>query len=73
MVTLHTVHWVKYLLLIWPVASVVLTPFIARFLATSSGHSDRAYAASGEFNRDPLEFPVSARADGLAIFPRDRA
>jgi hypothetical protein len=73
MVTLHTVHWVKYLLLIWPVASVVLTPFIARFVAASSGHSDQEYASSGEFERDPLEFPAPARIDGLAIFPRDRA
>lgn len=73
MVTLHTVHWVKYLLLLWPVASVVLTPFIARFVATSSGHADQAHASTAEFKGDPLEFPAAARADGLAIFPPDRA
>ena len=72
MVTLHAVHWVKYLLLFWPVASVVLTPFIARFIATSSGHPDRSYPSSSEFKGDILEFPAPARADGLAAFLRDR-
>ena len=45
---LHTVHWLKYVLIGWPVASFALTPFLARFVALSSDPARPTQAPDGE-------------------------
>jgi hypothetical protein len=70
---LHTAHWFKYALIIWPVVSLVLTPFIARFLAISSDETRPTLPPDGEARIVTFDLVTPIQRDGLITFPRERA
>lgn len=70
---LHVAHWLKYLLIGWPVVSLVLTPFIARFLAISADQAKTALPADSEADIAMFDLVASIQPDRLTTVPRERA
>jgi hypothetical protein len=45
---LHSSHWVIYALLLWPVVSLAVTPFLGRFFNSSNQHNGGPYGMAEE-------------------------
>jgi hypothetical protein len=69
----HAAHWLKYVLLGWPVISIVLTPFIARFLSVSSDQARASLPQDDEADLAMFGLVAPVHTDELTTFPPAKA
>ena len=70
---LHSSNWLAYVIVGWPVLSLVLTPFVARFLAIAADQSRPIFHLVNEGDLAVLNMVDPTKRERAVRFPQERA